>query len=253
MAEAAPPGLRRIALLLLAGLGACGGGDGPPAGAGQGAGAGTEAESSGPPSGGAAAVETSAGPERLTGYLTVEGRPEVALCRGGALSVDGPALPDLLDLHLALAPGLEPLEGVFVDVLGEVRSDDRETWLDALEVRRASFEGWGCRADEAGLVLDAWGNEPFWSLTVGPETAMWRTPEGERSYGHDGPFPLPRGGWALEGVTADGSVAWSAQILQRPCQDTMSGAYAHLEITVELGGSVYRGCAYSGAAWDDGP
>lgn len=217
-----------------------------------------------PPPGSGAAPEAGAGPPapeaapgpaepgRHRGVLTLEGRPEVMLCDGATLPVDGPALPDLVELHAGMTPGAEPMEGIFVDVLGEVRDAGSGPWLDALEIRRASYEGWGCRRDEVGLVLEASGTEPFWNLRVEEETAAWSTPEATETLAHRGIYRMTRGGWALEGRTPAGEARLQAEFHPEPCINAMSGAFSHLTALVTLGGTEYRGCAYLGPEAEGG-
>lgn len=185
-------------------------------------------------------------PASITGFLTLEGEPVIARCGSGEeLPVDGPALPDLLDLHTGLAPGVEPLEGVFVEVLGTVVEGPRGPEVDALEVRRAAWEGGGCGDTPADLAFQASGTEPFWSLTVLGETLVWRTPEGETTLDHGGPYRMERGGWQVDGE-GEGGTALTARFYPEPCQNAMSGAWFHMTAEVELDGEEYRGCAYSG-------
>jgi uncharacterized membrane protein len=186
---------------------------------------------------------TATDPARFTGILTVEGGAEITLCDGGAYPVDGPASLTLLEVHASLAPGAEPMEGIFVDVLGEIRDEARGPWLDALEVRRAAWEGWGCGTRDDGIIYRASGTEPYWSLSVADSVAEWSTPEGLEQFVHDGPYPMTRGGWALDGETDRGATL-RAEFHDEPCRDAMSGAYSHLTAEVSLGGVEYRGCAY---------
>lgn len=195
-------------------------------------------------------LEESPGPEqdlaRYVGVLTVEGRPEVLLCDRTPLEADGPALMELLELHAELTPGQEPMEGLFVDVLGRIREDARGRWLDLVEVRRAAWEGWGCRTDESGVVFRAAGTEPFWTLTVREETAEWRTPDEVKQFVHAGAYGMPRGGWELDASESGGAAALRAEFHQEPCRDAMSGAYSHLSAVVFTGERELRGCAYIG-------
>lgn len=195
---------------------------------------------------GEATASTPGEPARFRGVLTVLGRAEIVLCDGRSLALDGPAAMELLELHAELTPGGEPLEGMFVDVLAELRDAEEAPWLNALEVRRAAIEGWGCGRDEAALVLEASGTEPFWSLTVEERTATWRTPESLEALVHDGPYPMPRGGSVLEGRGQNGAVRLRAEFYQGPCRNAMSGAYSHLTAVVTLDGVGFRGCAFSG-------
>lgn len=192
-------------------------------------------------------------PIRVTGFLTAEGDPVITICgTGEERLVDGPAYLELLSLHAGLAPGVEPMEGVFVDVLGTLDEGGRGPVLEALEVRRAAWEGGGCSGPEPDLAFRAQGTEPFWSLSVQEETLTWRTPDGERTLDHRGPYRSDRGDWLVDGT--DGPAAagsgveptLTARFYAEPCQDAMSGAWFHLSAEVELDGREYRGCAYSG-------
>jgi len=184
-------------------------------------------------------------PSAITGFLTLDGTPAITLCGSGEeLPVDGPAMPDLLELHGSLAPGDEPMEGIFVDVLGTIRERPRGPEVDALEVRRAAWEGGGCGDPEPGLVYSASGTEPFWSLTVLDETLTWRTPEAERTMTHGGPYRMDRGGWRVDGV-ADEGTSLVARFYPEPCRNAMSGAWFHMTVEVELDGTRYEGCAWS--------
>jgi uncharacterized membrane protein len=191
-------------------------------------------------------------PGRFLGILTMEGRPEVFLCQGGSYPVDGPAFPDLVELHASLTPGVEPLEEIFVDVLGELREDGGGAWLDALEVRRAAYEGWGCRGEAERFLYQASGTEPFWSLTVEEASASWRTPEGVRRFVHEGPYRLPRGGVALDGRDESGAAVLEVEFQDEPCRDAMSGAYSHLTVRVRMEGVELRGCGFQGPFADSG-
>ncbi len=192
-------------------------------------------------------------PMRVTGYLTTEGSPVVTICgTGEERMVDGPAYLELLSLHDGLAPGVEPMEGVFVDVLATLDEGDRGPVLEVLEVRRAAWEGGGCAGPEPGMAFRAHGTEPFWSLVVRRETLEWRTPDGERTLQHRGPYRSDRGDWVVdgtEGPAAAGSAvapALSARFYSEPCRDAMSGAWFHMSAEVAFDDREYRGCAYSG-------
>lgn len=235
------PDPRRTApLLLLLLSAACGGGE-PPEAAPDDA-TGMEED--------AAPVE--AGPQRLQGILTLEGEPELLLCDGTPYPVDGPAFPEMAELHTQLTPGAEPLEGIFVDVLAEVREGERGPWVDALALRRAAFEGWGCRDRTDGLLYRGSGTEPFWNLVVEEGRARWETPEGSRSFVHDGVVQMPRGGWELEARAEGGNGGLRAEFHSEPCRNAMSGAWSHLAVTVELGGETFQGCAFRGPEAEPG-
>ncbi|HSM06263.1 MAG TPA: hypothetical protein VK858_16705 [Longimicrobiales bacterium] len=222
-----------LTLALLVGPAACG--DTPP-----------PEDAEGEPAGEAEARAAAADPAPITGYLTLEGQPIITRCgTGEELPVDGPALPDLLDLHTSLAPGMEPMEGVFVDVLGTIRDSGGGPEVDALEVRRAAWEGGGCGDGGPPPVYSASGTEPFWSLTVTDETLTWSTPEGGTTMEHQGPYRMNLGGWQVDGTSAAGGEL-TARFYPEPCQNAMSGAWFHMRAGVELDGTSYEGCAWSG-------
>jgi uncharacterized membrane protein len=232
---------RALVVTLLFGAAACGG-EAPGGG---------EATSRGEADAGPSLVSSE--PERLTGYLTVEDVPLLTLCgTGEEYTLDGPAYADLLDLHAVLAPGMEPMEGVFVDVLGARSEGERGPVVEVLEVRRAAWEGGGCSDAEPGLAFRAQGTEPFWSLSVLEDTLTWRTPEGQRTLAHRGPYRSDRGDWLVDG-TPGPTVAGSgvtpvlmARFYPEPCRDAMSGAWFHMSAEVQLDGREYRGCAFAG-------
>lgn len=203
---------------------------------------------------GAQDAPASSTPARITGHLTLDEVPLLTLCGSGEeRTLDGPAFPDLLDLHAALAPGVQPMEGVFVDVLGVLVEDERGGAVEVLEVRRAAWEGGGCNGPEPALAFRAHGTEPFWSLSVLGETLIWRTPEAERTLFHRGPYRADRGDWLVEGTIeptipgAGTTPVLTARFYPEPCRDAMSGAWFHMSAEVVLDGREYRGCAFRGA------
>ncbi len=226
--------------MLLVAMAACAG-EGP---------AGDEAASSASDAGPASEVSA---PIRITGFLTVEEGPILTLCSTGEeRTVDGPVFPDLLDLHSTLAPGMQPMEGVFVDVLGVLVEGARGPGVEALAVRRAAWEGGGCADPEPELAFRAQGTEPFWSLSVMGDTLTWRTPDGQRTLHHRGPYRSDRGDWIVDGTaepTTPGSGATpvlTARFYPEPCRDAMSGAWFHMSAEVDLEGREYLGCAFTG-------
>lgn len=188
----------------------------------------------------------------LSGYLTVDQGPVLALCgTGEERTVDGPAYAELLDLHAVLAPGMQPLEGVFIEVLGAYVEGDRGPAVEALEVRRAAWEGGGCTDPQPDLAFRASGTEPFWSLSVMGESMTWRTPEGQEALEHRGPYRSDRGDWLVDGTFDAGApvgatTALSARFYAEPCRDAMSGAWFHLSAEVAFEGREFQGCAYMG-------
>lgn len=215
---------------------------------------GGEADGPGAPQAGSAATFTEVTPiTRFTGFFTVEDGWRLIPCGDDPVPVEGPAIPDLLQVYGELVPDGE--EGMFVDVLGQVREQGGRGWLEAMEIRRAYFEGFGCD-DVVRAQLAASGTEPFWSLEVDVDMASWSTPDGTRDFVHDGLELSESGSWILDARPAGASSsteptlrleAWSD-----PCRNQMSGAYSHLRVEVTLDGELYRGCAVLGSALEGG-
>lgn len=191
---------------------------------------------------------------RFEGLFTVDEGWRFVPCGEDPVPVEGPAIPELLEVYEELVP--QGAEGMFVDLLGQVRERNGRGWLEAMEIRRAHFEGFGCDERDPEVRLAASGTEPFWSLEVFEGTAVWRTPSGAREFRHDGLGRTESGSWALSGrpVSAlDGAApvlfleAWP-----EPCRNPMSGAFNHLRVEVSLEGDVSTGCAYLGAEYEAG-
>lgn len=190
---------------------------------------------------------------RFTGLFTVEEGWRFIPCGEEPIPLEGPAIPDLLAIYDELVPDGE--ESMFVDLLGQVRERDGRGWLEAMEVRRAHYEGFGCDDVVQGQ-LEASGTEPFWRLTVEEGTATWNTPGGSRAFVHDGMRLDESGGWVVQGRGADapagGQPTLQVEAWPEPCRNQMSGAYSHLQVEVTLDGEVFRGCAVLGAAYEAG-
>lgn len=190
---------------------------------------------------------------RFQGLFTVEDGWRFVPCGEDPIPVEGPAIPDLLEVYDELVP--EGAAGMVVDLLGQVRERDGRGWLEAMEVRRAHFEGFGCD-DLVRARLEASGTEPFWSLAVDQGTATWTTPRGERRFTHDGLRLDEAGSWRLEARPTPGDEGARPALLVEawpdPCRNAMSGAYSHLRVEVTLDGELYRGCAVLGAAFEAG-
>lgn len=108
---------------------------------------------------------------------------------------------------------------------------------------RLEPEGAGCAASApAGSLLQASGNEPFWSVLITRQGLMLSSPT-------QPPLALPH----IEEALPDGSLYYSSQadhqLLQiwltpGHCIDSMSGAYRHLNARLEWQGQILSGCAY---------
>lgn len=228
-------------------LAACGGDGAPDAGAPGADALGVDAPVS---------VETRSA-VRIAGILMVgENTAEFRPCEGGEpLWLDGPLTADLVSLHDELTPGVEPFEGIFLDVVADIdpppASGPGTAYSGALIVellRRAAFEGWNCGDVDPAVVVSAAGTEPFWRLQVREDGAEFATPEGTRALEMQ-PLEMDAEGWVLQGTDPQtGNVFVS--LTERPCRNAMSGAYSHLAVEIQLGGEVLRGCGWLGAVAD---
>lgn len=114
------------------------------------------------------------------------------------------------------------------------------------EVLYVAREGFGCDAPWERFAFRAFGNEPFWSLTItadsltlvrwGMEDRIWQA-------------PAPTGSadsltWRAAGP--DGSPL-TVELRRGPCRDTMAGSYFGWRAAVALGEQILSGCALEGA------
>jgi putative lipoprotein len=94
-----------------------------------------------------------------------------------------------------------------------------------------------------GVRVRALGNEPGWTLEVGPGSAVtWVTAYGQER--HEYPNALASGdaasGFVYTATDATGEVKVTVQ--PAACKDDMSGEAFELQVTVTTGGRDYRGC-----------
>lgn len=225
-----------LSLLLVAGCGgeASNGADPGAAGGARGA---TSGE-------GAAAVPTDSGPTRIAGLFFYGDVVEFESCGGEVMTIDGPVIADLVSMHQQMTPGMEPLEAIFVDLLGTVDRSGFEPTLDALELRRVAYEGGGCDGTDEPFFFRANGTEPFWSLEVAEQGVLWTTPETTRRMPHGGLYDGPQGEWMFDGLDAAGTPVLTVTFLQIPCVNQMSGAWFHLSAEVDHDGRAWSGCAF---------
>jgi uncharacterized membrane protein len=94
-----------------------------------------------------------------------------------------------------------------------------------------------------GVLYSGRGNEPGWSLEVGPGSALvWVTGYGQERHEYTG---AEVSGDAAAGVTyaaADAAGALKVVIRKDACRDDMSGEAFDHQVTVSTGGKDYRGC-----------
>lgn len=153
----------------------------------------------------------------------------------------------LRDLHEALRPHAEPIEEVFVSVLGVTGPAPEAGYpgeLAVAEVEYAAVEGRGCESDWR-FRFRAAGNEPFWAVTVSGDTLRLTVPDASERV------------WpgVLEQATADGlritvsaDASLTLDLTKRACRDSMSGAWSQLTASLRLDGRSLEGCAVRGDA-----
>lgn len=108
--------------------------------------------------------------------------------------------------------------------------------------REDSLQSLRADARVRGVVLRGTGNEPGWTVEVGPGSRL----EFVTNYGADrhafDAAESNEGGARVYAVT-DGEQAIKVTAIAEPCTDDMSGwAFDH-RMVVEFGGQTYRGCA----------
>lgn len=233
-----------LAVALAGFLGACGGGDAPPPGD-------SEVEAAGSPTD-SVEFETSV---RKMGLVVVGPNfTEFAPCgEGPELLLDGPLALDILDLHAAMTPGVEPFEAMFIDVVADVgpppaTGSGYPASLIVHELRRAAYEGWDCADTRADTHFEASGTEPFWTLAMTESATTFTTPDAGARPVELGELRMVPEGWAFSG--SDGIRSIEVLLEDGGCHNAMSGAYSHLVATVTLGEQTLVGCGWFGEALD---
>lgn len=150
----------------------------------------------------------------------------------------------------------EPYQGLFFEVRGTSGpapesgfGEDYAASLVIHQVRRAEFEGWGCREDLSETEVRAFGVEPFWSLAVRASGLSLTRPEPEASVE-----------WPTRVASFDeGEIRYSATgepgevevlLIESRCIDAMSGAHFSWKAEVRVGGDTLLGCAVTGDAME---
>jgi putative lipoprotein len=98
-------------------------------------------------------------------------------------------------------------------------------------------------ARRRGIVYWATGNEPGWTLEIGPTRIVWRTDYGQTE--HDFALAEPRTDEASSALlyeTESGGRTFTAQIRAMSCADDMSGERFESEVRLTFDGRDYRGC-----------
>jgi len=144
-------------------------------------------------------------------------------------------------------PVFAVVEGSFGPGLTEGFGAKYSGQLVVHRIRRAELEGHGCDEDLEGLTFRIRGNEPFWTVGIGPET-IWFT---EFGGAEPDSWPIDRseesaGVWRYRATTAGRQEAILVTIREARCRDSMSGAYFSFTADVALGSRNLRGCAVRG-------
>jgi len=106
-------------------------------------------------------------------------------------------------------------------------------------------EGYGCAAPWDRFAFRAFGNEPFWSLTIlGDSVTLIRPGEEERIWHGAERTSAPDGLLVTSGNPASGGV--TAHLTTAPCRDTMAGSYFGYSAVVRIDGDSLTGCALQG-------
>jgi uncharacterized membrane protein len=146
----------------------------------------------------------------------------------------------------------EPYQPLFFEVLAE-RASALETgfgaeYVDSLivmKVRRAEYEGWGCREDLSDIEFRGSGTEPFWSLEIRTSGLALRRPD----------LPEPLEWTPVLRREAGDTVAYSAagengaieiELREAVCVDAMAGSYFPYAVEVRLADQTLTGCALAG-------
>lgn len=142
------------------------------------------------------------------------------------------------------------VRGALADAPAERAAAGYEALLTITELIRADplGESDACKGLRPGVDFRAWGNEPFWSIEMGPRTIALRQIQ-EPAFRIYPP--------ALPNVQQDKIVFNSTSAMNPrdriritlepvPCRDSMSGAYSSWSAIVEVDNRTLRGCAVQG-------
>lgn len=186
---------------------------------------------------------------------TNDARPTDTLVRGTILSGSAtsfrpcgregtlPLQPvDLFTRNLLdeLTDGDEPIYAEFM-----ARTGGRVPTMTITRLVHAARDTVGCAAAEPDYDLRAHGNEPFWSIEVRGDTAVWRTPENGDGLGFEVTSREQVGtGWLLQGTA--GEIQLGVSFAGTACRDSMADAWFGYTVQLEIDDHEYRGCGRSG-------
>jgi uncharacterized membrane protein len=172
------------------------------------------------------------------------------LCDGKALPARDGTGGDLRRAHDTLGGG--PGHPVFVEVRAAVPVDAKEATahLTVTALVRASpvGEGAGCAEAPAPYRFRAFGNEPFWSATVGADSVVFEQPDEPRRIA----LPVTKreeagGRWTVQaGSAGESPHEIRVTLTTGRCSDSMSGALYSLSAEAVFDGRPLSGCAREG-------
>jgi uncharacterized membrane protein len=159
----------------------------------------------------------------------------------------------LWELHRDLALHREPYEEVFAIVEGRRGPPPTRGLgagyagtLEVTGVRYAALEGIMCNVDLSEFRYRASGNEPFWMALITAEAILVKMPGREDRFWRDIRMQEVGGGIRFEATGPAGPVV--IRIADRPCRDSMSGAYFAYSAGLSLDGTEFTGCVLRGTA-----
>lgn len=134
-------------------------------------------------------------------------------------------------------------EPVYAEFMGRIGG--RVPTMTLTRLIHAALETRGCEGPAPDYELRAQGNEPFWSVEIRGNTAMWTTPEDlEGSEFEIASRERVGNGWLIDASAGDTRLGIS--FAGTPCRDSMADAWFGFTVQLELGDIEYRGCGRSG-------
>ena len=168
----------------------------------------------------------------LRGRLLLDRTPVIFTpCEGGAEAAGG--------VESIVATVREQLPGASV-LYAELAAVEQDGGFVVDGVEMALVEGLGCAVEQADWTWRAFGNEPFWAVEVGEDSALFRSADGVHVQASV-TGGASEGGWSWSG--RDGDTALSVRLLPGRCRDTMADAFYPWRASVMVGERTYDGCA----------
>ncbi len=134
-------------------------------------------------------------------------------------------------------------EPIYAEFMGRVGG--RVPTMTITRLMHAARETHGCAGAAPDYALRAHGNEPFWSVEIRDDTAVWSTPENLDGLEFEITSREQVGnGWLLQASTGETDLGIS--FAGTPCRDSMADAWFGYTVQFEIDGVEYRGCGRSG-------